>query len=246
MQRLDWSTSSFTLTLTVALALGAASTARPDAASAQSPVTTTAEVNLLSDYLFAGIPFASGEVTQAKVTVATAGFTFNAFSVYDYDRSEVTEFDLYGDYYSQLSPGLGLFVGGALYNFDLGTTWESTVELYGGLVLTAPLSPTLYVAHDFDLGDGTHATLMLSESLPLGASGASVTLAGNIDYNDDYYVDFSGFSYLDLGATVSVPVGPVNVSPMITVQFALDEDFEQAAFVDDVEEVFGVSLSWTF
>ena len=214
---------------------------------AQSPVTTTAEVTFLTDYLFAGIPFASEEVTQARLSVSAGSFTVNGFSVWDHDRSEITELDLYADYYEQVAPAVGVFVGGALYSFDYGTSWESTPELYGGVVLTAPLNPTLYVAHDFDLGDGTHATLMLSESVPLGSGGLTLDLAGNVDYNDDYYVDFSGLSYADLAASVGIPAGPVTVSPMFLVQFSLDDDFTTAAFLsDDVQEVFGVSVSATF
>jgi len=219
----------------------------PTASEAQSPVTATAEVNFLSQYFFAGIPFATGEVSQASLSVATpGGFTFNGFAVYDYDRSEVTELDVWGDYYTQLAPTVGLFVGAALYNFDFVTTWESTPEVYGGLVLTAPLNPTLYVAHDFDLGDGTHATLMLSESAPLGASGATVNVAGNLDYNQDYYLDFSGLGYADLGASVSIPAGPVTLSPSLTLIFALADDFQAAAGIDDIEEVLGLSASMVF
>ena len=219
----------------------------PTAAEAQSPLTTTAEINVLSDYFFAGIPFAAAEVSQARVSVATpGGFTFNAFTVYDYDVGDITEFDLYGDYYAQIAPTLGLFVGAALYNFDLATGWEGTPEVYGGLVLTAPLSPTLYVAHDFDLGDGTHAALMLSHTVPLGASGASLDLAGSVDYNDGYYVDFSGFSYADLGAGVAVPVGPLTVTPSLTLLVALEDGFQLQTGIDDTETVLGLSASATF
>lgn len=213
--------------------------ARPADLSAQSPVTGSAEINFLSHYLFAGIPFAAGEVTQARVTVGSGGFTFNGFSVYDYEASDLTEADLYGDYYAQIAPTLGLFVGAALYNFQFPSGWEATPELYAGLVLTAPLNPTLYVAHDFDLGDGTQALLMLSHSVPLGTGGATLDFAGNLGYNDGYYTDISGFSYADLGASVGLPVGPLTISPLVLVQFGIHE-----TFVD--EEVFGVRASIAF
>ena len=229
------------------LALVLVGAAAPDTLEGQSPVTTTAELNALSDYFFAGIPFATGAVSQATVSVATpGGFTFNAFSVYDFDASAVTEFDLYGDYYTQVAPTVGLFVGAALYNFDLGTSWEGTPEIYGGLVFTAPLNPTLYVAHDFDLGDVTHATLMLSHSAPLGASGATLDLTGNLDYNNDYYIDFSGFGYADVGASMGIPVGPVTVSPSFVLLLALDNDFQLQTGIDDTETIFGVSATATF
>lgn len=138
-----------------------------------------------------------------------------------------------------MAPALGLFAGGALYSFKYATGWESAPELYGGLVLTAPLSPTLYVAHDFDLGDGTHAMLMVSHSVPLGTGGATLDLAGNVDYNDGYYTEISGFSYADIGASIGIPVGPLTVSPLVIIQLAIDD-----TFID--EEVFGVRASMTF
>lgn len=230
-----------------ALAVPAAVLTGPHAASAQSPITTTAEINFLSDYFFAGIPFAAGEVSQARVSVATpGGLTVNGFAVYDYDASDLSEFDLYGDYYTQLAPTVGLFVGAALYNFNLVTGWESTPEVYGGLVFTAPLNPTLYVAHDFDLGDGTHATLMLSHSAPLGASGATLDLTGNLDYNNNYYLDFSGIGYGDVGVSVGIPVGRITISPMARLLVAMDDEFQALAGIDGTETVFGVSASATF
>lgn len=211
----------------------------PGVASAQSPVTASGELTFLSHYLFAGIPFAAGEVSQATVTVASGGLTGNAYAVYDYDADDVTEADVWGDYYFQAAPALGVFAGAALYSFKYATGWESTPELYGGVVLTAPLSPTLYVAHDFDLGDGTHAMLMVSHSVPLGTGGATLDLAGNVDYNDSYYTEISGFSYADVGASIGIPVGPLTVSPLVIIQLAIDD-----TFVD--EEVFGVRASMTF
>lgn len=211
----------------------------PGVASAQSPVTASGELTFLSHYLFAGIPFASGEVSQATVTVASRGLTANAYAVYDYDASDVTEADVWGDYYVQVAPALGLFAGAALYSFKYATGWESTPELYGGLALTAPLSPTLYVAHDFDLGDGTHTMLMVSHSVPLGTGGATLDLASSLDYNDGYYTEISGFSYADIGASIGIPVGPLTVSPLVIVQLAIDD-----TFID--EEVFGVRASMTF
>lgn len=214
------------------------------AALAAQTATVSAELAFRSKYLFAGIPFADKQVQQAKVTVAAGSFTINGFSVYDVDASDVTEADIYGGYYFQAAPTVGIFVGGALYSFKFPVVgWESTPELYGGVVFSAPLSPTLYVAHDFDLGDGTHAMLMLSHSVPLGESGATLHLAGNVDYNAEYYTTESGFSFADVSAAIGIPIGPLTVSPMILIQRRLDDAFVD--FVPD-DELFGVTASITF
>ncbi len=206
---------------------------------AQSPVSVSAELDFKTTYLFAGIPFAADEVTQATITVASGAFTFNAFSVYDIDASDVTEGDIWGDYYRQLSPGVGLFVGAALYNFKIEGEWDPTVEVYGGLVFTAPLTPTVYFAHDFDLGDGSHAMLTLSHSVPLGMSGATLDFAGNLDYNNHYYTTESGFSFADFAVSVGIPAGPLTISPTVLVQRGIRDDFTD-------EELFGVKAAFVF
>ena len=206
---------------------------------AQSPVSVSAELDFQTRYLFAGIPFAADEVTQATVTVASGAFTFNAFSVYDVDASDITEGDIWGDYYTQLSPGVGLFVGAALYNFKIAGEWDPTVEVYAGLVFTGPLTPTLYFAHDFDLGDGNHFMLSLAHSVPLGASGATLDFAGNLDYNNNYYTINSGFSFVDFAVSVGIPAGPLTISPTVLIQRNIDDLFTD-------EEVFGVKAAFVF
>ena len=207
--------------------------------AAQDTATITAELGYRSDYLFAGIPFAEGGVTQATVSVGVSSFTVNGFAVFDHELGGMSEADIYGDWYVQASPLVGAFVGAGLYTFKIAGEWESTPELYAGLVLSTPLSPTLYVAHDFDLGDGTHAMLLLSHAVPLGESGTTLNLGGRLDYNDGYYTTISAFSFADLAVTLDVPLGPVTVTPLIRIQRAIHETFVH-------EEVFGLTASYTF
>ena len=213
--------------------------------SAQSGAVITAELAYKSKYLFAGIPFAADDVMQARVAAGIGSLTLNAFSVYDLEASDVTEADVYGDYYIQLGQAVGLFVGGALYNFKLVDGWEATPEAYGGLVFTAPLNPVLYAAHDFDLGDGTHVTLMLSHGVPIGENGVTLGLAGNLDYNDGYYSSVSGLAYADARISLAIPAGPLTITPMAVVQRLIDDAFREGAFIDD-EELFGISVAFTF
>ncbi len=211
----------------------------PSGVVGQTAVTGTAELAFKTGYLFAGIPFAEDEVTQATVSVGVGSLTFNAFSSYDHMMSDVTEGDVYADYYKQVSPAVGVFVGAALYSFKIGGTWESTPEVYSGIVFAAPLTPTLYVAHDFDLGDGTHALLTLTHDVPLGSSGATLGLTGNLDYNSHYYVETSGFSYADLGLSVGIPLGSLTLSPTFVLQRGIED-----GFIDD--EVFGIRALYAF
>jgi len=201
----------------------------PEQAEAQNPVPVTvgADLDFKTRYLFAGIPFATGEVIQGTVTVGYGSFTFNAFTNYDIDIEDISEGDVWGDYYYQLSPMIGAFVGGAIYNFKIAGTWELTPELYGGLTVNVPGSPTLYAAHDFDLAKGSHVTFTMSHGVPVGI--ATVTAVGNIDYNDGYYRVGSSFSYADLNVSVAIPVGNLTISPSVTLLQGLDDDFDEQA-----------------
>lgn len=215
----------------------------PAPASAQGaplPLSVSAEAAFKSRYLFAGIPFAEDEVLQAKVVVGAGAFTFNGFSVYGVEEGDVIEADVWGDYYVQLAPQVGAFVGAALYNFELADGWEATPELYGGLTVAVPLNPTLYVAHDFHLGDGSHILFSLSHAVPLGTSGATLGAATNVDYNDDYWVAGSSFAFVDLVLSLGLPVGNVTLTPMFQVQRAIDEE----RFGDF--ELFGLTASVAF
>lgn len=215
----------------------------PLPASAQSPVTWSVELPFRSKYLFAGIPFAAEQVQQAQVTAGVGSFTINGFGVYDFDASDVTEADVYADYYSQLNDAVGMYVGGALYSFKFASGWESTPELYAGLVFTVPLNPVLAVAHDFDLGDGTRVTASISHGIPLAESGAVLTLGADADYNAEYYTLDSGISYVDGHASIDIPVGAVTISPMVLIQRRVDDAFVD--FIPD-EELFGVTASFSF
>jgi hypothetical protein len=160
----------------------------------------------------------------------------------EYD--EVMELDLWGDYYHQMNDRVGAYVGAGYYNFKhylVEDEYAGSPELYGGLVLYVPLTPSVYVARAFDLTEGTHVTFSLSHPVTLAENGTSLTFAGNLDYNHEYYRPDSGFSFADLMATLSLPVGALTVSPMAAVQIAIADD----GYFGDWG-LFGISASMTF
>ncbi|MEM7415937.1 MAG: hypothetical protein AAF389_10605 [Gemmatimonadota bacterium] len=214
----------------------------PTLASAQIPIAV--ELPFRTKYYFAGVPFAAAEVQQAHISTTWGAVTVHAFGVYDVDAGAVTEGDLYADWYRQLTPSLGFFVGGAWYNFDFGDAgggWQDTPEVYAGIVFAGPLNPTVTVARDFDLGDGSHVLLSVSQSVPVGEDGVSLDFAGSLDYNAEYYTTETGLSYANVSAALSVPVGGVTLSPTIIIQRRLDEAF---ATLVPHDEVFGVTVAF--
>ena len=221
-------------TLAAALVVGIASL-WPSVSEAQ--VGVSVETRALSRYLFAGLPFSTGWVGQGQVVVTASGFTFNGYANYDFDTEEINELDIWGDYFHTFSDVFGGFIGAGLYNFknvvEVGE-FSATPEIYGGLAFFTVLSPTLYIAHDFDLGSGTHGYASLSHGVPVGI--ATLTATGRLAYNADYWRDGSGFSYTDLNVAAAIPFGVFTVAPSVAFVAALDED----DFIDVV--VWGVSL----
>ena len=100
-----------------------------------------------------------------------------------------------------------------------------TPEVYGGLVLYVPGTPTLYYARDFDLTTGDHTVLTLTHGIPAGTN-VTVQATGRIEYNNGYYRDGSSFSYADLNVSVPIALGKVTITPMVILVGALADDFE--------------------
>jgi hypothetical protein len=200
--------------------------------SAQAQVTASAELTTKSRYLFAGMVFWKGPMTQPKLTVsATSGngtLTVNGGTVYIHgDFSEVMELDLWGDYYYQVNDRVGAYVGAGYYNFKdylKPGEYAGSPELYGGLVFYLPLTPSVYVAREFELTEGTHVTFSLSHAVPVSDGGLSLNFEGRLDYNHEYYFDDSGFSFADLSGKLNIPAGPFTLSPLVALQVGIADE----------------------
>lgn len=211
------------------------------AAPAAAQVNVSVETRALSRYLFAGLPFSTGWVGQGQVVVGVSGFTFNGYANYDFDTEEINELDIWGDYFHAFNDVFGGYIGAGLYNFknvvEVGE-FSATPEIYGGLAFFTVLNPTLYVAHDFDLGSGTHAYASVSHDVPVGI--VTLTATGRLAYNAKYWRDASGFGYADLNVAGAIPFGVFTFTPSVAFVGALDED----DFLDIV--VWGASLRADF
>lgn len=190
-------------------------------------MSVSAEATWNTRYLFAGIPFSSGDVLQPHVAVGIGGLTLHGFANYDFDTEEFNELDAYADYFGMVSDLVGAYVGAALYHFknveEIGE-FSATPEIYGGISVYTTLTPSLYVAHDFDLGDGTHVYFSLSHGVPVGS--ATLTGTGRIEYNAEYWREGSSFSFADLILALEVPAGAFTIAPFAVFQGALDDDFD--------------------
>ena len=213
--------------LTGLLAAMSAANAQP---VEQNEASLTASVNLdyRSRYLFSGIPFSTGSVVQPGIAFGYNGFTVNAYTSYDADADEIDEGGVIASYHYQYSKMAGVYVSAANFNFkhfkEAGK-WTSTYEFNSGIVTSLPGNPELHYARDFSVAeDGQTIRLALSHEVPAGA--ATFTGSGNIVYNDNYYRVGSNVSHFDLSLSMTVPAGRVTLTPTVTYQHAIANDFE--------------------
>ncbi len=170
-----------------------------------------------SRYIFRGVQFAETSV-QPAVELSYGGFYGGAWfnlPVGD-DDLVVTpggeELDLYAGYSAGLGDGWSFDVGVTYYTFpDLASGFfdifeedgdglgANTVEIFAGLSLDAPLSPTLYVYRDF-MFDTFTIEGGVSHSVPL-AEKTSFDVGGSFGYVID---DDAGGDYLYGAATADI------------------------------------------
>ena len=190
--------------------------------------TISASLDYRSRYLFSGMPFSTGSVLQPGIALGYDGFTVNAYTSYDVDTNEINEGGFFSSYYYQYSEFSGVYAGIANFNykhFKEPGKWDSTYEFNAGLVTNLPGNPELHYARDFSLTeDGQIIRLALSHEVSVG----EVTFmgSGNIEYNDNYYRSGSNVSYFDLSLSMTAPVGRFTLTPVVTYQRAVADDFK--------------------
>lgn len=186
------------------------------AANAESiDVSTT--VGFESRYVFRGVQFAETSI-QPAINLGFEGFYLNAwFNLPIGDNNLVVtpggeELDLVAGYSAPLNAVFSIDVGITYYVFpdvadhffdmfeeDGDGVPGNTAELYVGVAMAAPLSPSLYVYHDFFL-DTTTLQGNLSHSVPL-AEKTSFDLGGFAGYVFD---DAGGTDYLYGAASADI------------------------------------------
>lgn len=144
-------------TLTSAIALSAL--AAPVAAES---LEISTDVAFESRYIFRGVQFSEASF-QPAVNLSYGNFyggAWLALPVGDDDIAYGDELDLFAGYSAGLSETVSFDVGVTYYTFPDAMSGffdqsTNTVEIYGGLSLDAPLSPSLYVYRDFTLNTTT-------------------------------------------------------------------------------------------
>lgn len=243
---------------------------RAEAAAEQPPApekpwSLTLDSTFNGKYVWRGINVVDDPVWQPSATFAWKGLSLNVWGNMDLtdangDRRNFTEVDYTLDYSHSVGKAT-LSVGTIRYVFP-HTGFPTTTEVYAGVALDAPLSPTFKVYKDIDESDGIYANFSLSHTVPdlvRFSEKVSMSLAlsaavgwGDHKNNNFYYAGTDSSGLADLTCSVGFPISigdHITIKPAFNCSRLLDPDVRRnmkAAGIDPTNHWFGISFTFAF
>lgn len=170
-------------------------------------------------YIWRGQNISDDPVFQPGATLTAGGFTAAFWGNLETtningQNDEFTEFDWSLDYSGDVPfiDGVGFSVGVINYQFP---SFDETTEVYCGVGLDLPLSPSATVYFDVDDVKGTYASFGLSHSVekiaelgsdvPVGMDVSASLGWGSASYNKAYWGTVRSAKLNDLALSVSFP-----------------------------------------
>ena len=225
------------------------------AAADEPSLSTSVSVDFMSKYIWRGQLISDDYAFQPSVGVSYGGLSASLWGnmdLTDYRKfhalgeeasaGEFSEYDWTIGYADKI-PGSDILkysVGVIYYYFPSLTDDGDTMEVYAGLGLDMPLSPTLTVYRDVDEADSTYAAFSVSHSIekifelspdmPVGMTASASAGWGNAAYNKFYWGGLNESSLQDLTVSVGFPI-PIlgwTFTPSINYVTLLDSDVRKA------------------
>ncbi len=224
-----------------------------------------AMVDYFGKYIWRGQNLNDDPVFQPSISASYADLTatiWGSFDLTNYtgNSGDFYELDYSLDYSGSLPgfEGVDYSIGVIYYDFP-GSAIKDTTELYWGLALDLPLSPSITVYHDVDESEGSYVSLgfghsidkiaELSPDLPIGMEiGASLGW-GSGSYNKYYWgTDQSKMQDLTLSASFPMEIAGWTVAPSLNYITLLSDDIRATDINRTESDYFfaGVSLSKSF
>ncbi|MBN1918140.1 MAG: MipA/OmpV family protein [Verrucomicrobia bacterium] len=224
-------------------------------AAAQEDLKISIGADLVSDYIWRGIPWNEDGAIQPWVNLDYAGFTAQLWASMDLDDTpndaqwEFSEFRLLGSYGIPVA-GYMLDVGAIYYDYP-NTDLTNTFEVFGTFTFTGvTLTPYVSLYYDVDEVEGFYLRVGGSYGQELESFewlvGVSLG-AGSEDYNEGYY-GVSEFALNDLTATLTATMPfseQFSAKAFVTASWLVGDDIKDAV-EDDSSIGFGAGVSYTF
>jgi uncharacterized protein (TIGR02001 family) len=248
-----------------AMMFGLVAMAAVSTVSAKEPVEVTAEVALMSSYIWRGQVINNGPVMQPQLTLAQYGVSFNIWGNWDMDRNysgqagDFSEIDLSLAYTLPININqMSIDVGVISYQFPAndGGGGESTAELFTTVTLQSIpfVIPSFTAYGDIKSVDGAYflmdvvAPFEISEYLSV-EGGASVGY-GSTRYNSVYWSqgDGEGFNDFNLYANAKYEITEdVSVSATVGYTWVDGARWDNAVSYEAREKFFGgVNVAYDF
>lgn len=153
------------------------------------------------------------------------------------------EIDVTLSYAVPLPEGWEMTVGFNNYGYWFADGFKfkdhTSQEIFAQIARTGmPLSPTLSVNYDFNLGSGLYMTLGGSHELKL-SERISMEIGGLIGFNSRQYIDKTGLSNIDLYIKAPLALGRVTLTPALNVMIPLLDEVNE-----ETEVWFGFSAAF--
>ncbi|MBU4268095.1 MAG: hypothetical protein KJ808_04525 [Acidobacteria bacterium] len=214
------------------------------------PGAVSAQVDLVSRYIWRGFDLLPDNhaAIQPSFTVdlGESGFSLNVWSSFALAQRGVykysDEIDLTLEYTFKMAEGWELSAGFIHYGYWFAADFKfkdhTSQEAYTTVAKTdLPLSPTLSIYYDLNLGSGLYITLGGSQEWKVSEK-VNVEVGGLIGFNSRQYIDKTGFSDIDLYAKLPLTVGRLTLTPSLNVMIPLLDEVNK-----DTEIWFGLSAS---
>ncbi len=223
-----------------------------------------------SKYIWRGQNSNDDPVFQPEITTNYENFTLGIWGNLDLtkinDKSgDFSEIDYYLDYSSDLPglKGIGYSIGCIYYDFPGatadGTRIQDTFEIYWGLNVDLPLSPSVTVYHDVDEADGSYVSLSFGHSIekiaeltpeiPVGLDIGSRLGWGSGSYNKYYWgTDQTKLNDLVLSVSFPIQISGWSLVPSLNYVTLLSDDIRDTDVYGTDSDFFytGISLSKSF
>ena len=91
---------------------------------------------------------------------------------------------------------------------------HTTEEIFTGLSFQEiPLSPSITVYRDFDLGDNFYAEFSVEQDITIDRN--PITLGTAVGYNGGQFGSDPGISHVDVSLSTQTSIGPIHITPKV-------------------------------